>query len=88
MSARKWTEEQKARQAALIHKWNPWEQSSGARTPEGKRISSRNAFRFTQRKALIYACWLLKESKKCRAGKPYASIDEVMLAGARRGLID
>jgi len=40
--ARTWTDEQKARQAALIHSWQPWTRSTGARTPEGKRISSIN----------------------------------------------
>jgi len=40
--ARHWTDEQKARQAALIHTWQPWTRSTGARTPEGKAASSRN----------------------------------------------
>ena len=40
--ARTWTEEQKAKQAALIHSWQPWTRSTGAKTPEGKRISSMN----------------------------------------------
>ena len=40
--ARAWTEEQKARQAALIRSWKPWTRSTGARTPEGKRTSSMN----------------------------------------------
>jgi hypothetical protein len=40
--ARAWTDEQKARQAALVQRWRPWERSTGARTPEGKRISSMN----------------------------------------------
>ena len=40
--ARVWTDEQKARQAALIRRVKPWTHSTGARTPEGKRISSMN----------------------------------------------
>ena len=40
--ARTWTDEQKAKQAALIHSWRPWTRSTGAKTPEGKRISSMN----------------------------------------------
>jgi cob(I)alamin adenosyltransferase len=40
--ARTWTDEQKARQAALIHRWKPWTRSTGARTPQGKATSSRN----------------------------------------------
>ncbi len=40
--ARVWTDEQKAQQAALIRSWKPWTRSTGAITPEGKRISSMN----------------------------------------------
>ena len=40
--ARVWTEEQKARQSALIKSWKPWKSSTGARTPEGKAVSSMN----------------------------------------------
>ena len=38
-----WTAERKARQSALIQTWRPWDKSTGARTPEGKAVSSRNA---------------------------------------------
>lgn len=38
-----WTPERRAKQAALIHNWKPWEQSTGAKTAEGKLRSSRNA---------------------------------------------
>lgn len=40
--ARKWDAEQKAKQSALIHSWQPWTRSTGARTPEGKRTCSMN----------------------------------------------
>lgn len=40
--ARIWTDEQKAKQSALIHRWQPWTHSTGAKTPEGKKISSMN----------------------------------------------
>ena len=40
--ARVWTNEQKERQAALIRTWQPWTHSTGARTPEGKAVCSRN----------------------------------------------
>lgn len=43
--ARQWTDEQKVRQAALIRLWKPWTRSTGARTPEGKAVSSRNVLR-------------------------------------------
>jgi hypothetical protein len=52
MPARKWTPEQKARQGELIHKWKPWEQSTGAKTPEGKAISKMNAVNYSLREVL------------------------------------
>lgn len=41
--ARQWTEAQKARQAELIRSLQPWKQSTGPRTPEGKKVSAQNA---------------------------------------------
>ena len=35
-----WTPERRARQAALIHQWEPWEHSTGPRTAAGKRASA------------------------------------------------
>ena len=43
--AKGWTPERRAKQAEAIRRWKPWEQSTGATTPEGKRISSQNAFK-------------------------------------------
>jgi hypothetical protein len=40
-----WTSQRRARQAALIRPWRPWEQSTGPRTPDGKLKASRNAYR-------------------------------------------
>ena len=40
-----WTPERRARQAALIRTWRPWEQSTGPRTGEGKARTSRNGFK-------------------------------------------
>lgn len=37
-----WTPERRARQAALIHTWKPWERSTGPRTPEGKTKAASN----------------------------------------------
>lgn len=63
--ARVWTEEQKARQAALIRSWKPWTRSTGARTPEGKAISSRNVLvgNENRAKALALAIQELKEAE-------------------------
>ena len=44
MAARHWTPEQRAQQAAKISQWQPWTKSTGARTPEGKAVSSQNAY--------------------------------------------
>lgn len=49
MAARQWTPEQRAKQAELIRKWRPWEQSTGVKTPEGKAVSSRNAYKGAER---------------------------------------
>ncbi len=38
-----WTQERRARQAALIRTWRPWECSTGPRTAAGKARSSTNA---------------------------------------------
>jgi hypothetical protein len=40
-----WSPEQKARQSAAIHRWKPWERSTGPRTAEGKSKASRNAYK-------------------------------------------
>jgi hypothetical protein len=42
MAARQWTDEQRAKQSAMIRQWQPWKHSTGARTPEGKAVSSQN----------------------------------------------
>ena len=40
---RHWTAEERLKQSQLIQNWQPWNKSTGARTAEGKAISSRNA---------------------------------------------
>jgi hypothetical protein len=45
MSSRKWTSEQKQKQRNAIHQWKPWERSTGPKTPQGKEIASKNAFK-------------------------------------------
>lgn len=52
MAARKWTDEQKARQAALIRTWAPWKQSTGPTTSAGKKVSSKNAVNYSLRELL------------------------------------
>ena len=72
-----WTPERRAKQSVSIHNWRPWEKAHGAVTPDGKKASSKNAHRFTQRKAMLLAGWLLKQSEACKAGRPFADREEV-----------
>jgi hypothetical protein len=58
-----WTDERRAKQAALIRTWKPWEKSTGAKTPEGKAKSSKNAFRLTMRKHLLLVRWIPSNRK-------------------------
>ncbi len=50
--ARKWTPEQRARQAELIRTWAPWTTSTGPRTQAGKAVSAQNAVNFSCRELL------------------------------------
>jgi hypothetical protein len=40
-----WTSERRAKQSQAIRQWKPWSKSTGAKTPEGKAVVSRNAFK-------------------------------------------
>ncbi len=40
-----WATERKARQAALIRTWRPWERSTGPTTADGKAVASGNAWK-------------------------------------------
>ncbi len=40
-----WTPERRAKQAALIRDWRPWDKSTGPRTHAGKAISAQNSFK-------------------------------------------
>lgn len=42
---RHWTPEERQRQRELIRGWQPWNSSSGSKTPEGRQISSMNALK-------------------------------------------
>lgn len=57
-----WTPERKAQQAELIHKWKPWKRSTGPRTPEGKAVVSRNAYKGGEREMLRELARLLREN--------------------------
>jgi hypothetical protein len=38
-----WTPERRAKQAALIRTWRPWDRSTGPRTAQGKAAAAKNA---------------------------------------------
>jgi hypothetical protein len=40
---RHWTPEQRLKQSEAIRIWKPWEKSTGAKTPKGKKRSSQNS---------------------------------------------
>ena len=61
MSARKWTLEQRLRQSEAIRRWRPWEASTGAKTPHGKAISSKNA---TKKGDSVYVRELIKQMNR------------------------
>jgi hypothetical protein len=58
LSARKWTPEQRLKQSEAIRRWKAWEQSTGAKTPQGKLISSKNA---TKNGDSVYVRQLIKQ---------------------------
>ena len=64
MAARKWTLEQRQQQTELIKQWQPWKLSTGAKTLEGKAISSRNAFKGGLMQELKDLRKMLKNQKK------------------------
>jgi hypothetical protein len=47
-----WTPERRARQAALIRRWRPWEHSTGPRTTKDKARISMNAYKGRTRELL------------------------------------
>ena len=59
-----WNSERKARQAALIRHWRPWEQSTGPKTEAGKARVARNAFKGGVRPLLRELGRLLQEQRQ------------------------
>ena len=57
-----WTPERRARQAALIREWKPWERSTGPRTAEGKSRTARNRFKGGHRARLRALSRLLRDA--------------------------
>jgi hypothetical protein len=49
MGTNNWNAEQRQRQVQAIHRWRPWESSTGPRTIEGKSAVSKNATKHNTR---------------------------------------
>ena len=56
-----WTPERRKRQAELIKRWKPWEQSTGPRTAEGKARTARNGYSGGMRMTLRAFARLLRK---------------------------
>jgi hypothetical protein len=61
-----WTAERRRGQSALMHRWRPWEKSTGPRTAGGKANVARNAYKGGNRLLLRQFARLLRESKNAR----------------------
>lgn len=61
-----WTPERRARQAELIRQWQPWKQSIGPRSSEGKAAAARNAWKGGVRPLLRDLARELREQEKAR----------------------
>lgn len=64
MAARHWTPEQRTQQSKKIRQWQPWKKSTGAKTPKGKAIASRNAFKGGVRPMIRGMSALLREQRE------------------------
>lgn len=61
---RHWTPAEWQRQVGLIWQWQPWQHSTGAKTIEGKAISSCNAYKGGVRLLMREISNLLKKQYK------------------------
>lgn len=68
MAARNWTPEQRQQQAERIKTWQPWAQSTGPRTPEGKARASGNAWKGGHREMLRELARVLAAQRGALAG--------------------
>ena len=45
----RWTDEARAKQREAIRRWSPWASSTGPRSPQGKAVVARNAYKGDKR---------------------------------------
>lgn len=61
-----WTPERRARQAAMIQRWKPWQHSTGPTSDEGKAVVARNADQGGLRALLRSMAGELREQQTAR----------------------
>jgi len=76
-----WTPERRAKQAEAIRRWQPWANSTGPRTTEGKARSSRNA----DKGIADFQARILATRENCRAAH-FVGAEALLLQ--LRGMID
>src|SRR3546814_9570194 len=59
-----WTPERRAKQAEAIHRWKPWQESTGPKSPEGKERVSRNGWKGGTRPMLRELARLLRDQRE------------------------
>lgn len=59
-----WTLERRQRQAELIRNWQPWKQSTGPKTVEGKALVARNAYKGNVRAQLREIVRVLADQRR------------------------
>jgi hypothetical protein len=59
-----WTPERRARQAKLIHRWKPWERSTGPRTAESKALVAQNGYKGGERPLMRALARVLKAQRR------------------------
>ena len=59
-----WTPERRAKQAELIRQWQPWKNSTGPTSADGKATASQNAWKGGVRPQLREVAKVLREQEK------------------------
>jgi hypothetical protein len=81
--SQRWTPESRQRMAEAVRAWAPWKRSTGPRTDEGKRRSSRNAWKGGARPILRDLSRLLREQADCLVGAERGPSQRYCLPGVK-----